>query len=216
MPLNQEDLSLLARCSLFQGLEAGLLESLAGMEGAEPASFAPGQVVYDPDCFRRSLAIVLSGQLQVTKGPLTVSVLGPGELFGAAALYSGETQFASTITAIRLSRCLMLDYELVDRLLAEQGKIRENYLHYLTGRIRFLSGRLQTLAQPGVEGKLVRYLLSGDAGPLPCSATGLCQRLGVTRASLYRAFAALEESGLIRREGKTITVLDPAGLETVL
>ena len=133
-----------------------------------------------------------------------------------AALYSGETQFASTITAIRLSRCLMLDYELVDRLLAEQGKIRENYLHYLTGRIRFLSGRLQTLAQPGVEGKLVRYLLSGDAGPLTCSATGLCQRLGVSRASLYRAFAALEESGLIRREGKTITVLDPAGLETVL
>ena len=78
MPLNQEDLSLLARCSLFQGVEASLLESLAGMEGAGPASFAPGQVVYDPDCFRRSLAIVLSGQLQVTKGPLTVSVLGPG------------------------------------------------------------------------------------------------------------------------------------------
>ena len=214
MPLNQEDLSLLARCSLFQGLEAGLLESLAGMEGAEPASFAPGQVVYDPDCFRRSLAIVLSGQLQVTKGPLTVSVLGPGELFGAAALYSGETQFASTITAIRLSRCLMLDYELVDRLLAEQGKIRENYLRYLTGRIRFLSGRLQTLAQPGVEGKLARYLLAN--GGSSCPATELCQRLGVSRASLYRAFSALEDSGLITRKGKTITVVDPVGLETVM
>ena len=36
------------------------------------------------------------------------------------------------------------------------------------------------------------------------------------RADLYRAFAALEDSGLIVREGKTITVVDPAGLETVL
>ncbi len=38
----------------------------------------------------------------------------------------------------------------------------------------------------------------------------------MSRASLYRAFAALEDSGLITRKGKTITVLDPVGLETVL
>ena len=108
----------------------------------------------------------------------------------------------------------MLEHHLVDRLLAEQGQIRENYLRYLTGRVRFLSGRLQTLAQPGVEGKLARYLLAN--GGSSCPATELCQRLGVSRASLYRAFAALEDSGLITRKGKTITVIDPVGLETVL
>ena len=108
----------------------------------------------------------------------------------------------------------MLEQQLVDRLLAEHSQIRENYLRYLTGRIRFLSGRLQTLAQPGAEGKLARYLLA--SGGSSCPATELCQRLGVSRASLYRAFAALEDSGLIRRTGKTITVIDPAGLETVL
>ena len=108
----------------------------------------------------------------------------------------------------------MLDQQLMDRLLAEHSQIRENYLRYLTGRIRFLSGRLQTLAQPGVEGKLARYLLA--SGGSSCPATQLCQRLGMSRASLYRAFAALEDSGLITRKGKTITVLDPVGLETVL
>ena len=110
----------------------------------------------------------------------------------------------------------MLEQPLVDRLLAEQSQIRENYLRYLTGRIRFLSGRLQTLAQSGVEGKLARYLLAAGTGELTCSAIQLCQRLGISRASLYRAFADLEDSGLITRRGKTITVLDPAGLETVL
>ena len=214
--LSQEEIALLAGGPLFRGIEAAWLGALDQTEGAGRAAFAPGQVVYDPVRFRRCLGIVLSGQLQVTKGALAVSLLEPGDLFGAAALYSDTAEFAATITTCRASQCLMLEQALVDRLLAEQGKIRENYLHYLTGRIRFLSGRLQTLAQPGVEGKLVRYLLSGDAGPLTCSATGLCQRLGVSRASLYRAFAALEQSGLIRREGKTITVLDPAGLETVL
>ncbi|MCI9156249.1 MAG: Crp/Fnr family transcriptional regulator [Lawsonibacter sp.] len=213
MPLTQEEMSLLINGPLFRDVGEELLRSLTELEGASLVRFDPG-VVYSPQHFRRSLAVVLSGQLQVTKGTLAVSVLGPGDLFGAAALYSDEPEFATTITARRPSRCLMLEQRLVDRLLAEQGKIRENYLRYLTGRIRFLSGRLQTLAQPGVEGKLVRYLLAN--GDSSCPATQLCQRLGVSRASLYRAFSALEDSGLITRKGKTITIVDPAGLETVL
>ena len=212
MPLTEEETALLSACPLFRGTEKGLLRQLA--EEAERTEFSSGQVVYSPRHFRRSLGVVLSGQLQVTKGTLAVSALEPGDLFGAAALYSGEREFASTITAKGASRCLMLDQQLMDRLLAEHSQIRENYLRYLTGRIRFLSGRLQALAQPGVEGKLARYLLAN--GGSSCSATELCQRLGVSRASLYRAFAALEDSGLIVRKGKTITVIDPAGLETAL
>jgi len=214
LPLTQEEITLLCGCPLFQGVEKDLLRRLT--EDAGQAVFEPGQAVYSPRHFRRCLGVVLSGQLQVTKGTLAVSVLGPGELFGAAALYSDGEEFATTITARRPSRCLMLEQPLVDRLLAEQGQIRENYLRYLTGRIRFLSGRLQTLSQPGVEGKLARYLLALGGGTVTCPATELSQRLGVSRASLYRAFAALEENGLIRRKGKTITIADPAGLETVL
>lgn len=213
MSLTQEEISLLANCPLFRQADGALLRSLAELEGAGLVQFDSG-IVYSPQHFRRCLGVVLSGQLQVTKGTLAVSVLEPGDLFGAAALYSDEPEFATTITARGPSRCLMLEQVLVDRLLAEQRTIRENYLRYLTGRIRFLSGRLQTLAQPGVEGKLARYLLSG--GGSSCPATELCQRLGVSRASLYRAFAGLEASGLIVRKGKTITVIDPAGLETVL
>lgn len=213
MSLSRSEISLLTAGPLFHGVSEELLQTLAGTEGASLIRFDPG-VVYSPRHFRRSLGVVLSGQFQVTKGALAVSVLGPGDLFGAAALYSDEPEFASTVTAKGPSRCLMLEQPLVDRLLAEHSQIRENYLRYLTGRVRFLSGRLQALAQPGVEGKLARYLLAN--GGSSCPATELCQRLGVSRASLYRAFAALEDSGLITRKGKTITIVDPAGLETVL
>ena len=214
MSLAQEEISLLLSCPLFQGVEEDVLRRLCLR--ADRARFEAGQVVYDPGHFRRCLGVVLSGQLQVTKGSLAVSLLEPGDLFGAAALYSDEAEFATTITARRPSQCLMLDQRLVDRLLAEQEKIRENYLRYLTGRIRFLSGRLQTLAQPGAEGKLARYLLATGGGTVTCPATELCQRLGVSRASLYRAFSLLEDSGFILRQGKTISIVDPAGLETVL
>jgi DNA-binding IclR family transcriptional regulator len=73
------------------------------------------------------------------------------------------------------------------------------------------------VAQTGAEGKLARYLLTVPSGePLRLSATDLSKRLGISRASLYRAFQALEDARLIRREGKSMYVLDPAGLEGVL
>lgn len=217
LPLTQEDFFLLGRCPLLCGADQNLLRRVAGAEGAGLVPFSAGQVVYGPRNFRRCLGILLSGQFQVTKGELTVSRLEPGELFGAAALYSDAPEFATTITALKPSRCLLLDQALVDRLLENESLIRENYLRYLTGRIRFLSGRLQSLAQTGAEGKLARYLLAnGPSGELTCSATGLAQRLCISRASLYRAFDALEQEGLIIRRGKTITIPNLPALEGVL
>jgi len=217
VPLTGEEQTLLARCPLLRGVEETLLEQIIQAEGAELVQFSAGQVVYSPRDFRRCLGVLLSGQLQVTKDTLAVSVLEPGELFGAAALYSDAPEYATTITARRSSRCLLLDQSLVDRLLGEQPLIRKNYLHYLTGRIRFLSGRLQSLAQSSAEGRLARYLLANSKnGSLTCSATDLARRLGISRASLYRAFEELEHGGLIFRQGKTITIPNVSALEGAL
>ena len=179
--------------------------------------FPAGSVVYDPTHFQRCLGILLEGQLQVTKGGLSVSVLEPGDVFGAAALFSDRAEFETTITAKKDSRCMLLPQKLVDQLIAKDAAFRERYLRYLTGRIHFLSSRLDSLAQQGSEGKLGRYLLSGmdENRTVTCSATDLARRLGLSRASLYRAFEVLEEGGLIARTGKTITIPDPAALRAV-
>ena len=217
LTLEQQDRNYLGRCPLLRGVPEDGIARLLDEPGAELVSFSGGQVVYSPQHFSRRLGVLLSGSLQVTKGELTVSCLEPGELFGAAALYSDAPQFATTITAKRPSRCLLLPQALVDRLLAEEPSARENYLRYLTGRIRFLSGRLQSLAQPGAEGRLARYLLANArSGSLTCPAADLARRLGVSRASLYRAFQTLEAAGLIVRSGKTIAIPSLSALEGVL
>ena len=109
-----------------------------------------------------------------------------------------------------------VDQELLDRLLGEEALLRRNYLTYLTGRIRFLNARLGSLAVGDTEGRVVRYLLSSlSYGAVECSASGLARQLGISRASVYRAFQDLEQAGLIRREGRAILVPDPAALEGV-
>ena len=53
-------------------------------------------------------------------------------------------------------------------------------------------------------------------GPVNISATDLARQLGLSRASLYRAFDALEQADLIRRSGKTIEVPSLPALQSVL
>lgn len=144
-----------------------------------------------------------------------MSVLEPGDLFGAAALFHEET-YAVTLTAQRSCTLLLLPQALVEDLMARFPQVGRNYVAYLSGRIRFLSGKIETLTAGHVEGKLAQYLLAHTReGWAECSATGLAKRLGVGRASLYRAFDTLTQLGLIRRDGKRIQVLNEAGLSQV-
>ena len=215
--LSQEERELLDRSPFFRGAEPELLDRVLSLPQVTVEDFSPEQTVYQPHRFRRCLGFLLSGQVQVTNGTLSVSLLEAGELFGAAALYNDLPDYATTLTARTPCRILFLPQEEVDRLLGEEPLLRRNYLRYLSGRIRFLSGRLQAVTQTGAEGKLARYLLSsGEDAPIRTSATDLARRLGLSRASLYRAFDALEGAGLIRREGKTVCILDRSGLEGAL
>ena len=215
--LSQEERELLDRSPFFRGAEPELLDRVLSLPQVTVEDFSPEQTVYQPHRFRRCLGFLLSGQVQVTNGTLSVSLLEAGELFGAAALYNDLPDYATTLTARTPCRILFLPQEEVDRLLGEEPLLLRNYLRYLSGRIRFLSGRLPAVTQTGAEGKLARYLLSsGEDAPIRTSATDLARRLGLSRASLYRAFDALEGAGLIRREGKTVCILDRSGLEGVL
>ena len=215
--LTVEERTLLGGCPLLLGADEALVVRVAGAKDAWVQDFSAGEVLYQPHRFLRCLGVLLSGQVRVTNGTLSVSTLEAGELFGAAALYNDAPDYATTLTAHTPCRAIFFPQSTVDRLLGEEPLLRCNYLRYLSGRIRFLSGRLQSVTQARAEGKLARYLLANAAGgSVSISATDLARRLGLSRASLYRAFDALEKADLIHRTGKTISVPSLPALQSVL
>ena len=84
--LNQEDWEILEGCLPFGTAPPPCWTKSHRRAGW--SSSPPGATVYSPSHFCRCLGILLAGRLQVTKGTLTVSYLEPGDLFGAAALYT--------------------------------------------------------------------------------------------------------------------------------
>ena len=215
--LGRSDLALLARTPLFQGLPETLALRAAADRRATLAPAARGETIYTPHAFSRSLGAVLSGKVEVRKGELIVSVLEPGDLFGAAALFNDRTDYAAQLTARTSCRVLLLPQALVEELMGRFPEVCRSYVAYLSERIRFLSGKIDALTAGSAERKVAQYLLSrldGEWAELDCSATGLAQRLGVSRASLYRALDALEARGAVRRAGKRFRIPDPAALES--
>ena len=212
---SRAELALLGETPLFRGAGEETVRRAAEDSACRREDFPRETVIYSPESFRRCLGVLLRGRARVTKGALVVSTLEAGALFGAAALFHRRERYESAITALRPCTAAFFPEEQVAALLSEDRTLSANYIRYLSERIHFLSRKVESLTAPGAVEKLASCLLesAGGSGTLSCPATELSRRLDLSRASLYRAFQALEEAGAIRREGKTIVILDRRALE---
>lgn len=214
--ITRDETETLARTFFFYGIAPGDIDALFERVGPEVREYGRGQVIYSPEDFRRELGFILRGSVTVTKGALTVSELSAGDLFGAAALFTDEEKYVSTLTVRSACRVLFLSQAAVGSLIDTQPVIRENYIRYLAQRIRFLSAKVDALASGTGERKLSDYLLKsadGSGRVTVRSMTELASRLGIGRASLYRELSKLTEAGVISHSGKNITLLKPESLK---
>ena len=212
--LHASDQSLLEQTFLFSGAPPDVVREAISDGRCRLAQVSRGAVIYAPHTFYRCLGVLLAGAVEVSKEELLVSVLSPGDLFGAAALFNDRKDYATTLTARSPCRLLFFSQSLVEELLARYPLLACNYIRYLSGRIRFLDGKLEGLLAGNAERKLAQHLLTREEGA-DWSATALARRLGASRASLYRAFDALTALGAIRREGKRIVILSEERLSSV-
>lgn len=190
---------------LFKGLTQDEIARCHCLAQTEEHAFAKGDVVYDAQNAQRALAYVLEGRLRVFHGKVVMNDLHPGDVFGAAALYGSTEPYPSTVVAETSCRILLIPQETVSRWMAAVPRVGENYIQFLSDRIRFLNRRLATLTAGPADDKLWRYLLAhrdNDGVVALPGMTELADRLDMGRSSLYRSLDALTDAGRIRRLDK--------------
>ena len=194
---------------LFRGLPAAFVEHAIAQGYVE--RFAPGTPVLRSGDARRRLGVLLLGSAEVYKptgaGRILMSVLAPGALLGAACLFLADAHAVTEVDATEACEVPFFDEETLKTLMQENFALAENYFCYLTGRIHFLTGRIESIASPTVVDKLLNYLAQNaqdGAVEVPYGYSRLANALSVSRASLYRVMEELEREGRIAREGKRI------------
>ncbi len=214
------DKALIRGCFLFCGAPEELILRTLEDERCSLVSAPAGSVLSEICDYRCSLGLVLSGAVRVDKVAdrrYTMTYLRKGGMFGAASLFDepGSTPLVTELTARTDTRIVFFPGGLLRELMQNNYFIAENYIRFLTARVKFLNGKIQSLIYSSADMSLAHYLLEhaseGQTTVAP-NLSALADELNIARASLYRSLRALEESGCIKKNGRRITVLDPARL----
>ena len=202
-----------AKSPVFAGLGEDRVAELLSLPGVSVEHYEAGKKIRDRDTRINTLAILLYGKATVEKkgvsGRMQMSILEPLDLFGAAALFSEENDYVAEITAAESTWILTIPEESLLAMMREEKKVIKNYLEYLTGRIRFLSGRVDMFAEENTNERVFRFLkTNAKEGVFTAvvTLTDLAGMLSISRATLYRALDELESAHRIRRNGKTIEI----------
>lgn len=208
-------IELLQNHHIFKDCNKGLLLNLLEKgNGVSRKSFLKGEVICNPESSEHRLFIILKGTAKVTKGEVNMSALKSGDVFGAASLYSNKDFFISTVTAAEKCDVLCLTREFTDTLFKEDVSTAINYIQFLSDRIYFLNGRIDNFTGGTTEQRLASFLIeslkssNNNIITLNQSITQLTRTLDVARASLYRAFDEFTAAGAIKKDGKSITVIN--------
>ncbi len=204
---------------LFRSLDRSITETLLSDPLCRLRRYQNGETVFSDDTFDKALGMIVTGTVSVYRigggNPVLLNLLSAGDLFGAAALFSGESRYVTRIVAKGSASIFFLPAERCEEWIRTYPDFAISYVRFLSDRIRFLNRRIASLAAPGVEQKLAAFLL-GDRETVDLRMVQIASALGVGRASLYRALDSFCERGWISREGHKIRILDRMSLRSLL
>ncbi len=194
---------------LFAGIPQENVCALLGETGVRVEHVENDQIIFDRDQKERALGIILFGSCSVTKesdgGKMPMSVLHAKDLFGAAALFHDEADYVARVCAKESTWVLLIPEQTLRTMMQRDFRVAENYLRYLTARIRFLSRRIDGFLPQSVEERVWNYIQSHAENGLyesEWSVSSLADALCVSRSTLYRAMDKLVSEGKIERNGR--------------
>ena len=201
--------------AVFRGMDEAFFSR--ALEGARLETFRAGAVVMAAGEKMRALGVIVAGEADVYKRRdanaqegLLMSVLKAPDCFGAATMFLSDAEAATEVRTRRGCKVLLFPEEWLKTLMRENFAFAERYIAYLTERVHFLTGRIESIASPTAAEKLYIYLAQSAQNGivrLPHGMRALAGALNISRASLYRVMDELEAHGRLRREGNTIYLL---------
>jgi CRP/FNR family transcriptional regulator, cyclic AMP receptor protein len=220
---------LLRRVSLFSELSAEELEKIARV--AVPRSYPAGSIILREGDPGDTCYILRSGTARVVRQhadgrAITLTNLGPGEIFGELAMFDGEVRSA-TVEAVDDVRAVAILAGDLKRLLNEHPEIAVKLLGALAERLRETNARISRQSFQKVSSRVAGVLVElaetgtrtglGAGDPtaevvVRSTQADLAQLAGTSREAASRFLATLQRAGVLTTKRGRIVVHDPSAL----
>lgn len=188
------------------------LASIANFRG-----YLESQTLFTPGQRSRGLLILVKGKVRIFRTSpegreQVLAIVTPFQMLGEAVLFRSDERHTSHATCLQGSTVMSLPLVPIRELTQQHPQLAFAFLGEFASRIEDLETRLEDLALLSLDQRLAKFLLdqagNGHQFHLERPTGELASLLGAARESLSRSFARLEDEGLIRRQGQTVSLLD--------
>lgn len=212
---------MLANSLLFSGLPAEQLREIGRISASK--HYAKGVAIFHEGDPGIGFFMVASGKVKIFKMSFDgkeqiLHIFGPGEPFGEVPVFHGSPFPANAETLTEADLLFFPRTEFVN-LVTATPSLALNMLAVLALRLRRFATQIESLSLKEVPGRLASYLhylmeeqQRVDRVVLDIPKGQLASLLGTSSETLSRIFNKMTEEGLIRVDGKTISILDAEGL----
>jgi CRP/FNR family transcriptional regulator, cyclic AMP receptor protein len=230
--VNEGTAELLARVPLFAGLSEPELQRIAQV--AVLRHYPAGSVILREGDSGDTCYVMRMGRARILREhsdgrAITLTNVGPGEIFGELAMFGGETRSATVETLEYVEAVAILADDL-KRLLSEHPEISVKLLEALATKMRQanerIAGQSFQKVSSRVAGVLAR-LIETESGTSVVQASGedsneivvrstqadLAQLAGSSREATSRFLATLQRAGVVTCRRGRVIVHDPQALQ---
>lgn len=213
---------IIAKSQLFGGLPPEHLDEIVNI--ATEKKFKRGESIFfegDPGI---GFYMVATGKVKIFKTSFSgkeqiLHIFGAGEPFGEVPVFHDQP-FPANATALEKTTLIFFPRERFVELVYSMPSLVMNMLAVLSMRLRRFATQIENLSLKEVPARLAGYLLylsveQGNTNQviLDISKGQLASLLGTIPETLSRIFAKMSSEGLIKVDGKQISLLDIEGLE---
>jgi CRP/FNR family transcriptional regulator len=217
----------LRSCQLLTGLPLPDLENIAAVTVLK--SLAKGEYLFHEGSLAHGFYIVQHGAINVHRVSAVgkeqvIHVFRTGESFAEAALAT-EKGYPADARALESTQVLLVQKAGFLALLKRHPELALRMLGSMSSHLRVLVGQLEDLTLRDVETRLANWLVkrcpnstSEQSVRIELTATkrNLAAELGTISETFSRTLAKFRAQKLIAVKGKTITILSPVRLNTLL
>jgi CRP/FNR family transcriptional regulator len=207
-------LETLGQVRMFRGLPEKILAEIEGL--CRERTYRRGETVFSEGRPARGLFIVWRGAVKVYKigeggREQILEIEGPGRSVAELPLFDGSP-YPASCAALEDSILLIMDGATFHRLVGREPDLARAVISSLSQRLRHMVGLVEEISLKGVRQRLAGLLLElageHDTITLPWNNQEIASRIGTVREIVSRTFSRMAQEGVLRLNGRTVTILD--------
>lgn len=221
----------LSSCNLFEGINLEELEGILDCFNPKLLNYERNELISIAGEKFSGLGLVLEGNVAITKenaagDRVLIDILGPGQIFGEIAAFSGNKLWPATVVANTDCIVIFLTPEVILDTCKKQcishKQLITNMLKIISNKALQLNKKLQYLSMKSIRSKISSYLLEQYKEKeqltfmMPLKRDEMADFLNITRPSLSREMCRMRDEGIIEFHRQSVKIKDLDVLKSIL